>query len=172
MSAWFLQLLGMESEGANVSGVSVALQGGVSTGWMLLLGAALLGVTFVSYRWLPAEVTRFRRIMLTGLRLLFFSLLLLLLLMPVVRFELKRQERMSLLVLADTSQSMALAEPRSEPLDIRRAALALGAIAPDSEGNFSDDFLSEFKRKSRIELLRGVLLNTLWITWRRNRFGF
>ena len=160
MSAWFLQLLGMESEGANVSGVSVALQGGVSTGWMLLLGAALLGVTFVSYRWLPAEVTRFRRIMLTGLRLLFFSLLLLLLLMPVVRFELKRQERMSLLVLADTSQSMALAEPRSEPLDIRRAALALGAIAPDSEGNFSDDFLSEFKRKSRIELLRGVLVNT------------
>ena len=160
MSAWFLKLLGMEAEGANVSGVSVAVQGGVSMVWIILLGAALLVVTFVSYRWLPAEVTRFRRVMLTGLRLLFFALLLLLLLMPVVRFDLKRQERMSLLVLADTSESMALAEPRSEPLDIRRAALALGAIAPDAEGNFSDDFLAEFKRKPRIELLRGVLANT------------
>ena len=74
MSAWFLKLLGLETEGANVSGESVAVQGGVSMGWMLLLGAALLVVPFVSYRWLPAEVTRFRRMMLTGLRLLFFAL--------------------------------------------------------------------------------------------------
>ena len=87
-------------------------------GWIFLLGALLLVVTFVSYRWLPAEVTRFRRMMLTGLRVLFFALLILLLLMPVVRFDLKRHERMSLLVLADTSESMALAEPRSEPLDL------------------------------------------------------
>ncbi len=98
MSAWFLKMLGVEADGAEVSGVSVAVQGGVDWGWIILLGVALAVVTLVSYRWLPAEVSRFRRMMLTGLRLVFFALLVLLILMPVVRFDLKRQERMSLLV--------------------------------------------------------------------------
>jgi hypothetical protein len=160
MSAWFLKMLGVEADGAEVSGVSVAVQGGVDWGWIILLGVALAVVTFVSYRWLPAEVSRFRRMMLTGLRLVFFALLVLLILMPVVRFDLKRQERMSLLVLIDASESMALAEPRTDPLDVRRAAMALGVIEPGAGGDFSDDFLAEFKRKPRIELLRGALTNS------------
>ncbi|MBL69711.1 MAG: hypothetical protein CMO74_14920 [Verrucomicrobiales bacterium] len=157
MNEWLLTLLGVEApEGARISDVTVAVQSGVEVGWIVILGVVAALVTFVSYRWLPSEITLFRRSVLTGLRLLFFALLLGLLLMPVARFNLESDKRLPLLVLADTSDSMALAEPRTEAMDIRRAALALGSIEPGEEGNASG---ADFGRVPRIELMRAALTN-------------
>jgi len=64
------------------------------------------------------------------LRSILLGLLLLLLVRPVLLITLEETIRRPLLVLLDTTQSMGLADRRSNPDDLARAAIATGLIDP------------------------------------------
>ncbi len=162
MKQWLYNLFGDAQPGAEVAGMGLSLQGGFSPGWWAALAVAAIALTLFSYRWAPEEMTRTRRAVLVSLRLLFFALLLGLLLQPVIRFDLKHQRRALLAVMADVSESMAIAEPRLDTNDIKRAAMVQGAA--DARLGLGFDLprarLAEFSRVPRIDLAKGALLNT------------
>ena len=131
MQDWILKLTGATVEpGSTVVQMAPRVHEGVEWGWMILLAVAFAAVVWGSYRWLPSELSRTRRILLIGLRSLFIALLIGLLLRPVLVLTLSREIQRTLLVLVDSSQSMTLADPRIELDDIKRAAIAKGVLDP------------------------------------------
>ena len=119
MHDWILKLTGATVEpGSTVLDMTPRVYEGVEWGLMILLAAAFVAVIWGSYRWLPSELSRTRRVMLIGLRGLFIALLLGLLLRPVLVLTMSREIQRTLLVLVDSSQSMTLADPRIAPASI------------------------------------------------------
>jgi uncharacterized membrane protein len=110
---------------------------------------------------MPEEQTSARKGMLVFLRLAFLVLLLGILLQPILTLHLERQIRQTLLVMLDSSRSMAIADPRVTPEDLKRAAIAKGKVKPDAgldvslEVNIED----EVRTLARTNVLQSVLLN-------------
>ena len=128
MENWLFKLfnISLEEGKTYVDFQGPFLHNGIGSGWLLLLGLGLAALAWASYRWMPAELPKYRRFVLLGLRLVFLFLLLLLMAQPVVNLELKETKRRGVLVLVDTSDSMGIRDPR--PTDgnaTKRAALAL-----------------------------------------------
>ncbi len=92
-------------------------------GTLLLLASA--GV-WLGYRLGASRLTVFRRRLLTGLRLAFFTLLILLFARPVLYVTTNTPVRSKLLVLIDDSESMDIRDQRTTSEDLRRATLATG----------------------------------------------
>ena len=82
------------------------------------------------YRQSPPGFSASRRYVLTGLRVLFLGLLLALLLRPVLALTVEGRVRRLLVLLVDGSASMQIKDPRTEPDDQKRAALAAGLLDP------------------------------------------
>jgi len=162
MQDWILKLTGATVEpGSTVVRMTPRVHEGVEWGWMILLAMAFIGVVWVSYRWLPSELSRARRVMLIGLRGLFIALLVGLLLRPVLELTLSREIRRTLLVLVDSSQSMTLADPRIHSDDIRRAAIAKGLLDPEKglTQPLDEGKTAELREMARTNVLRAVLRN-------------
>ena len=65
MNDWILKLTGETVEaGSEVVDSQLGFHGGVEWGWIALLVAAFAGVIWISYRWLPAELSSGRKVML------------------------------------------------------------------------------------------------------------
>lgn len=130
----------------------------IAQGWIVALAVAAVLVTVLAYRWAPSELGWPRRVLLAGLRLAFFALLILILLKPGIRFKMDKQERKTLIVLADVSESMGLADLRVEPDDLKRVAIAKGELT-DLGGTLTPLQELAFERVPRIEVAQAALQN-------------
>ena len=160
MNDWILKLTGETVEaGSEVVDSQLGFHGGVEWGWIALLVIAFAMVIWVSYRWLPAELSSGRKAMLVFLRVAFLVLLLGVLLRPVLTLSLERKIRQTLLVLIDSSRSMAIADPRVMDEDIKRAAIAKGHLDARKglEQELEEGRAEEFKVLARTNVLQSVL---------------
>ena len=130
----------------------------IETGWIVLLVVLAVFATVMAYRWAPAEVSWPRRIFLAGLRLAFFALLIGILLQPTIRFNLVDEREKTLILMTDVSQSMSLADPRVEDVDLQRAAYVMGMVK-DRNATLSTIQKSNVEQVSRIDLVKAALRN-------------
>lgn len=117
------------ADASNISHAELLLRGPIGITWAILLMVAGSLGAFWLYRSLR-EVSGPRRWLMATLRAAFLVLLLGLLLRPVVRFTVEGEVRRVLLLLLDGSASMAIADPRTDAADLRRAGIALGLLDP------------------------------------------
>ena len=160
MNDWILKLTGETVEaGSEVVDSQLGFHGGVEWGWIMLLVVAFAMIIWVSYRWLPAELSSGRKTMLVFLRVAFLVLLIGVLLRPVLTLSLERKIRQTLLVLIDSSRSMAIADPRVMDEDIKRAAIAKGHLDARKglEQELEEGRAEEFKVLARTNILQSVL---------------
>jgi hypothetical protein len=94
--------------------------------WLLAALVVLAGAFAVFVYFREKSVGFARRLFLAGLRTLLYTLILCMLFSPVVGLHKSAVVRRNLLVLADRSESMAIADKRANPSEIAEAALALG----------------------------------------------
>ena len=160
MNDWILKLTGETVEaGSEVVGSQLEFHGGMEWIWIGLLAAAFAMVIWISYRWLPAELSSGRKATLIILRVAFLVLLLGVLLRPVLTLSLERKIRQTLLVLVDSSRSMAIADPRVTSEDIKRAAIAKGHLDARKglDQELEEGRAEEFKVLARTNVLQSVL---------------
>jgi hypothetical protein len=132
----------------------------VSAGWLVVFGIALIVVAWLSYR-SNAQLSKTRRVGLATLRALFLLMLLVTLGRPVLRMGVEGSVQQTLIVLVDQTQSMDLPERRTEPDDLKRAALAVGDLDPhkgldqdmDSSGG------TGVAELHRVALIKGAFTN-------------
>ncbi len=146
MITLLLKLFGVKIEQA-LRVVSVALEfrngaalGGVIVGALLL--AALAWWTY-HFRAAGGALARWRKIVLTALRVIFFFLILFIVLRPVLSFTVEGSIRRTLLTLMDVSTSMNIQDPRTDATDVKRATTFVRS--------------GDAKHVARIELLKAVL---------------
>ncbi|MBL9138428.1 MAG: VWA domain-containing protein [Verrucomicrobiales bacterium] len=159
MNDLLLKLLGVRTDGsASVVDWGLEVQPVVGRGWLILVVAALVCVAYLSYRRRDVELTSRRRRWLLGLRWAAMILLVGILLRPGLGLTVEGLVRQSLILLFDQSASMTLRDPRVDPADQSRAALAQGRLpaagglgqAPRPEGG---------QPPSRLELVSAILTN-------------
>ena len=168
MDDWILKLSDVKmDEGTSVDAIGVGSSvlenlGEQSSTIALIVGLiiAFALVVWVSYRWLPVDLSPARRFTLVALRVVFILLLLGILLQPVLQIDLKRQVRQTLLIMVDTSNSMDITDPRTETADIARKGIAAGKLNPDHDiSNVPPNLGGELDDLSRIDLAKAVLTN-------------
>ena len=162
MTDLLLKLLGARIDDAvRVTDASLTFRGGVGLGWVvfffLVLGAAAYGI----YRRSPVALPSARRRLLTALRILFFLMILILLLRPVLALTVEGSVRRLLVLLIDASASMEIRDPRLEAADQKRAALAMELIDPRLGLGQTLDAGSarQMEQVARLDLVRHVLRN-------------
>lgn len=111
-----------------VNGVQIATQG-IPPVWAAVLVLAGIGVAVWSYHG-QGELRPARRGVLVALRALLLASLAGLLLQPVLLLLVERYVRGTLVILLDTSASMAIQDGRTLPEDLVRAAIADGRASP------------------------------------------
>ena len=162
MTDLLLRLLGARVEDAlRIADSSLAFRGGIGTGWIVLLALLLGGVTWWSYRFTPQAITPVRKYTLTVLRLVFFALALMLLLRPVLALTVEGSIRRLLVVLVDDSSSMQIKDPRIDPNDRKRAAIARDVIDPEKglAQNLDGARVREIEQVARVDLIKAALTN-------------
>ncbi|MBY0229666.1 MAG: hypothetical protein K2W96_10340, partial [Gemmataceae bacterium] len=130
----WLQRLGLidAPEGTVLRGADFALRG-LFPVWVAVLLLVLLGAAAVLfYRAENAKLGMARRGLLAGLRTLLFALVLLLLMRPVLLARFEGDRKRPVVLLVDTSQSMAIADRRVSERDLLRVAIARGDVPPDA----------------------------------------
>ena len=167
MTDLLLKFCGVKLESASkVSGAEFVLRNSTWLPWIIALGVVLLGLAWFSY-WRDAReiASNGKRRFLTALRMLLFMLLLLLLLRPVVAFTLESTIRRTLLSLVDASGSMKIQDPRFDPSDLKRAAIAKGVLDPKKglEQSLDPATAANVKLMPRVDVMRG--------RWRRMESG-
>jgi von Willebrand factor type A domain len=164
-----LKFCGVKLESASkVSGAELALRNSSWLPWIVVLAVVLLSLAWFSY-WRDAReiASNGKRRLLTGLRMLLFVLLLLLLLRPVIAFTLESSIRRTLLALVDVSGSMKIQDPRFDPSDLKRAAIAKGVLDPRKglEQTLDSAMAAQVKLMPRVEVMRGMLKNDSLKLW-------
>src|SRR5258705_1982796 len=131
MTRLFLKLVGARVDDAvDIASASVALRGGIGAGWLVLLLLVLGSALYWMYRQTPVPMSPRRKYTLAALRIGFVALILALLLRPVLALTVEGSVRRLLVVLVDTSASMQISDPRTDPTEQKRAALARGVLDP------------------------------------------
>lgn len=157
----FLRLCGVRMDNAaHLAGARLALRNSDAIGWVILLGLVILALTWWSYRRVAGELTSQRmRWVLTTLRAVLFLLLLLILLRPVLAFTVEGTIRRQLLMLVDASASMKIQDPRFDPADLVRAAMAKGVLdfRKGLQQPLDASRAASVKLVPRVELLQGAL---------------
>ena len=134
MTDLFLKLLGVPANDAvHIAKATVAFRGGLSLGWYVFIIIVVAALVVWIYKSTPVTVAPWRRYTLAGLRVVFLSLLLALLLRPVLAFTVEGSIRRVLVMLVDGSASMQIADPRLDANDQKRAAIAKGILDPKGE---------------------------------------
>jgi hypothetical protein len=156
-----LKLLGARIQDASgISDLSLALRGNINLALVALLLATLGGLAWWLYLKSPQTIPTSRRRLLAGLRILFLALLLLVLLRPVLSFNVQGSVRRLLVVLLDQSASMKIKDPRVAPEDRKRAALALGRLHPTNGlGQALSADVASLDALARVDLAKAALEN-------------
>jgi hypothetical protein len=158
----FCKLLGIPVE--QMHNVGQWQLGFRSFSWLgiVLIAATLLGVlSFLSYRRAGRHVPTVPKYLLAATRTLFLLLLLSLLLRPVLRFTLEGSVRRALLVLVDTSSSMATPEKRLDEQDLKRAEIAKDILDPSKglDQPLEKSQAAGLESITRIDLVKAALQN-------------
>lgn len=162
MSDLFLKLLGVSANDVvHIAKAELAFRGGLSVGWFVVCTLVAAGLVTWLYKATPVEVQPWRRYTLTGLRILFLTLLLGLLLRPVLAFTVEGSIRRVLVMLVDGSASMQIADPRLDANDQKRAAIAKGILEPkgDLKQTLDRARSREVEQVSRLEVTKAALQN-------------
>ncbi|MFH1497597.1 MAG: hypothetical protein ABII82_07200 [Verrucomicrobiota bacterium] len=126
---WLLKIAGVPADEAVVRDARFAFEG-LDTGAALLIATAFAAGAAWLYLRGPGELSRTKRVALAALRTAFIAGVLLVLTRPVLQLTRDEPTRATLLALVDTSASMDLADPRANPADLARAAIATGDLPP------------------------------------------
>lgn len=162
MTDFFLKLLGAPiNDALAVSKTSLAFRGGIPLPWVIFAALLFGALTWWSYAAAPQTISRPRKYLLTALRLAFFALVLGLLLRPILALTVEGSIRRSLVILIDDSSSMNIRDPRLDPADQKRAALARNGLDP-AKGlgqNLGAAPAKDVDQLARVEVVRGALKN-------------
>lgn len=155
------RLLGVRTgEAVDIVGGRLQLHPAVAWPAWILLAAAALAVAILSYRARGLGISPLRTRLLLGLRLAALLGLATVLLRPSLGLQVEGAVRQSLLLLFDQSASFALVDPRTDPADQARAALAAGQLPPTAPvSNRPPASVASGFHPSRLDLLRAVLTN-------------
>lgn len=154
----FKKLLGLDSS-QEIDQWELAFRGGPFLG-ILLIVAAIAFAIFLYRR--EQLVTRNRRITMIALQAAVLLLLILVLMQPYAKIRTSNESKRSMIVMLDTSRSMAIQDPRTAASDVEEAAKALGKMALDAPALGSDDargMKEELGSTRRIDLARAALAN-------------
>lgn len=165
--ATFFALMQTGSEGGSLEW-SLGYEG-ISPGWAVLVFVLLIAGTFLAYRKIVPTLTGWRQYTLIGLRACAVAVVLILLVKPVINLTLNEPVRQSLLVVLDTSQSMAFKDKRDHPDDLKRAALAAGILDPDKglKQELPANAAADLGTLSRWDLLQKLAANEKLNLWAR-----
>ncbi len=169
VTAFLLKLCGLKVDAASrVSNVDFALRNGAWLGWAVCLALVLAVLAWASY-WRDARaiLSPVKRRTLTGLRVVLFALLLLLLLRPVLAFTVDTAVRRTLLTLVDATASMKIVDARVDAADVKRAGIATGLL--DLKKGLEQP-AAAIKPIPRVEVMREMLNRPkleLWSSLRR-----
>ena len=154
----FKKLLGLDST-QEIDQWELAFRGGPFLG-ILLIVAAIAFAIFLYRR--EQLVTRNRRITMIALQAAVLLLLILVLMQPYAKIRTSNESKRSMIVMLDTSRSMAIQDPRTAASDVEEAAKALGKMDLDAPALGSDDargMKEELGSTRRIDLARAALAN-------------
>ncbi len=154
----FKKLLGLDSS-QEIDQWELAFRGGPFLG-ILLIVAAIAFAIFLYRR--EQLVTRNRRITMIALQAAVLLLLILVLMQPYAKIRTSNESKRSMIVMLDTSRSMAIQDPRTAASDVEEAAKALGKMKLDAPALGSDDargMKEELGSTRRIDLARAALAN-------------
>ena len=154
----FKKLLGLDSS-QEIDQWELAFRGGPFLG-ILLIVAAIAFAIFLYRR--EQLVTRNRRITMIALQAAVLLLLILVLMQPYAKIRTSNESKRSMIVMLDTSRSMAIEDPRTAASDVEEAAKALGKMDLDAPALGSDDargMKEELGSTRRIDLARAALAN-------------
>ncbi len=156
-----LRLSGVKVENAaEVAGAQLILRNSGALGWVIV-GILVIGaLTWFSY-WRDVRdiVSARKRVVLSALRILLFLLLLFIVLRPVLAFTVEGRIRRQFVTLLDASASMNIQDPRFDPADVARAAMALGDLkwSKGLQQTVDAKHAAAARQVPRIELLKRVL---------------
>lgn len=149
------KLLGLDT-GDIVTGLEAHFRLGWLWGLALVAGAVLLAVYF--YR-SEKVLSRTVRVIMAGCYGIAVAVLLVLLLEPFLGLDIIRPVRRTILVLLDTSESMAIKDRRVERSDVEEAAIALAKapLAGNAQSSRIDGLKDEMASATRLALAKGLL---------------
>lgn len=162
MTQLLLKLLGARVDDAvDITRASLAFRGGIGMGWVIFLLLALGAAVYWMYRQTPVPMSPRRKYTLAALRILFVGLILVLFLRPVLALTVEGSIRRLLVVLADTSASMQIRDPRVDAVEQKRAAIARGSLDPQKGlGQQLDRSTArEFEQVPRVDVMKSALKN-------------
>ncbi len=116
------KLLGLDSS-QEIDQWELAFRGGPLLGLLLILAAVAFAIFLYRREQL---VTRNRRITMMVLQASTLLLLILVLMKPYAKIKTSKESKRSMIVMLDTSRSMAIEDPRTSAGDVEEAAKALG----------------------------------------------
>jgi len=162
MSGFLLKLLGVQIEGANkILGAKLAFYPGVNP--VLVFFIFVIAVLYVIwiYRVPLSDIPRWKKNLMTILRIGFLLLLTIIILKPTLAINLESSIRRSLIILIDSSASMQIRDLRRDSMDLKRAAIAAGFLDPSRgiEASVDPKTTKYIESIPRIEIVRSVLTN-------------
>ncbi|MFP6872105.1 MAG: hypothetical protein VCA55_01230 [Verrucomicrobiales bacterium] len=153
-------LLGLD-ESETVSGLSLHLRGGWLLALLLIAGAILFAVYL--YR-SETRLPRPRRMLMGACQLLALLTLILIVLEPAADVEVSRSYKRDMLVLLDTSSSMATQDKLTRAEDIKEAGKILGKLTTTNQDSGkalssaeTEALSKKIGKPTRIELARAAL---------------
>ena len=162
MTDLLLTLLGARADDAvHIAKSSLAFRSGLSVGWFAFCALVASAIVYGMYRASPVTLPVWRRNTLAMLRALFLVLVIALFLRPVLALTVEGSVRRVLVLLFDTSSSMQIKDPRLDPADQKRAAIARGLINPLAglESTLSAGQTREMGQVSRVEIVKDAWQN-------------
>ena len=162
MALYLLKLLGIKADnGAVITHPMVGLHPAVHPAVLALIGVILALLAFWLYRREDDSIRPFKRWTMAVLRVALLGLMLVLLARPVLSFTLEKAVRRGLIILADTSSSMQIKDPRSEQGDLKRAGIANGSLDPTKglDQPLTPQQSAELTSIGRMGLLKSMLAN-------------
>lgn len=161
MIQFLLKFLGLKIDAAQeVSSVSLQLRHSEWLGSMVFIALLLSLLTWGVYRYVGGhkDLHPRRRRLLTGLRIVLFSLLLFILLRPVISFTVESRLRRTLVLLLDKSASMGIEDLRKDDADLKRAAIGKGLVEKLDQ-KVDAQQTAEVQHISRESLVKSVFEN-------------
>ena len=152
------KLLGLDSS-QEIDQWELAFRGGPLLGILLIVAA----ITFAVFLYRREQlVTPKRRITMIVLQTAVLLLLILVLMQPYAKIRTSKESKRSMIVMLDTSRSMAIEDPRTAATDVEEAAKTLGKMKLNAPALGSDDargMKEQLGSTRRIDLARAALAN-------------